>query len=365
MSSKKHILVPRFADSANVNPQNLNAKSLLSRFREPGVTWSMIHYLEPEKVFTNAPQVRITKLMPRYLWKPHLAAWYQQSADAIFYPGVMNVDEWALRIRALSGRKIPLVSTLEGLAGNPDRERQLSEWAGHPVYCQYVEPAVLRRVDYILKSSDHIIAISPFLARMGQKLYGNKISVHMLGVEGSLFTKASDRKRAMTVINIASLQPRKRPEMFLELAARFPEVDFVWFGEGEHRERFISEVERRNLGNLRFPGPKTPVELAGALQSACIFAIPSNSEGVPKVTQEAAACGLPIVVYGYYETPTVVDGHNGFVVWNDEEFCERVGTLIANPDLAARMGEQSAQMARQWNWDALAKRWEDEILNHL
>ncbi|MGE5111016.1 MAG: glycosyltransferase family 4 protein, partial [Acidobacteriaceae bacterium] len=273
--------------------------------------------------------------------------------------------EWALRTRAMTGRRVPLISTLEGLVGTPERERQLTQWAGHPVHCQQVDPGILRRLDFIYKISDHVIAISPFLARMGIKLYGEKFSVHMFGVEGSLFAPAPHPKRDLTVINIASFQPRKRPEMFLELAARFPKVNFVWYGNGQNRAQLIAAAEQRNLGNLRFPGSRTPAELAAALQSACIFAIPSNSEGVPKVTQEAAACGLPIVAYGYYETPTVVNGDNGFVVWSDEEFFDRVGMLIWDRDLAGRMGQRSAKLARQWRWDLLAPQWEHEILKHV
>lgn len=365
MSGTRRVLVPRLADGGNLNPQNQNAKALLKRFRDPETTWSVVHYTDPLPELSRCENIRLTKLLPRHLWKAHLAAWYQQPANAIFYPGAMWADEWALRIRAMTGRRVPLISTLEGLVGTPERERQLSEWAGHPVHCQKVDPAILRRLDFIYNISDHVIAISPFLARMGIKLYGEKFSVHMLGVEGNLFAPAPDPKRDLTVINIASFQSHKRPAMFLELAARFPAVNFVWYGNGQNRAQLIAAAEQRKLGNLRFPGSRTPSELAEALQSASIFAIPSNSEGVPKVTQEAAACGLPIVAYGYYETPTVVDGHNGFSVWSDEEFCERVSTLISDCNLAGAMGQRSAQMARQWNWDLLAPQWENEILKQL
>jgi glycosyltransferase involved in cell wall biosynthesis len=362
----KRVLVPRFTDAVNVNAQNLNAKSLLTRFRDEAARWSAVHYYSPQEEVVRAPQVELTPLLPKQLWKPHLASWYQRGADAIFYPGPTWADEWGLRIRTMTGRKVPLISTLEGLVGTPERERQLREWAGHPVYCQAVSEFQLRRLDYIYQLSDHIIAISPFLARMGSKLYGDKFSVQMLGVDGTVFRHASRSKRDRPlVINVANLRSHKRPEAFLELASRCPAADFVWYGDGDKRAALLQQAEARRLANLRFPGTRTPVELADEFRSATLLAMPSRAEGVPKVTQEAAACGLPIVIFGYYESPTVIDGQNGFVVWTDEEFFQRIETLLSDPKLAANMGARSAEMARAWNWDTLAPEWERQILQQI
>lgn len=325
----------------------------------------MIHYYDPLPAISESAKVNLSHLLPRHLWKPHLAAWYQKRADAIFYPGPTWADEWGLRFRAATGRRVPLISTLEGLVGTPERERQLTEWAGHPIYCQRVEESQLRRLDYIYQISDHIIAISPFLARMGQKLYGDKFSVHMLGVEPGIFSPPWNRKREKTVINVAGVKQHKRPEVFLELAANFTDTRFIWIGEGERRSELTAEAGRRGLHNLEFPGARRPTELTAELQKATLFAMPSNAEGVPKVTQEAAACGLPLVIFAYYESPTVVNGENGFVVWSDREFADRIGLLLSEPRLAAEMGDRSLQMAKAWQWDELAPQWEHEILHQV
>ncbi len=366
MSPRRHVLVPRFADATNFNAQNLNAKSLLTRFRDPFTTWSMVHYDSPMHGISQSTNVRLTHLLPRHLWRPHLAAWYQKPADAIFYPGVAQPDEWGLRLRARTGRKIPVISTLEALAGTPERERQLSEWAGHPVHCQRVGADVVKRLDYIYRNSDHIIALSPFLARMGQKLYGDKFSVHMLGIEDKVFfadpTLKPSRPR---VVSIGAVRHHKRPEQFLRLAASYPGADFVWFGEGELQVPLSCEAAQNGITNLTFAGIRNSVELANELRAASIFAMPSLGEGVPKVTQEAAACGLPVVIFGYYESPTVVDGQNGFAAWSDEEFAQRVGQLLSDSDLRARMRMCALRMAERWNWDSLAIEWESEILARI
>ena len=48
-------------------------------------------------------------------------------------------EDWGRRLRRLTGRRVPMVATLEGLLGGADREREYSEWAKHPVYCQAVD----------------------------------------------------------------------------------------------------------------------------------------------------------------------------------------------------------------------------------
>jgi len=366
VTPRRHVLVPRFADATNLNAQNLNAKSLLTRFRDPSTTWSMVYYDSPSPAISQSPNVELTHLLPRHLWRPHLAAWYQRPADAIFYPGIERADEWGLRLRRKTGRKIPVISTLEALAGTPERERQLSEWAGHPVHCQSVGPEVVKRLDYLYKNADHIIAISPFLGRMGQKLYGDKCSVHMLGIEDQIFRAGSSSKPSRPrVVSIGAVRHHKRPEQFLTVAASFPEADFVWFGEGNLRIPLAREAAQRGFTNVSFAGVRTSAELANELRAASVFAMPSLGEGVPKVTQEAAACGLPLVIFGNYESPTVVDGQNGFVVWTDKEFLQRVGSLLSDSALRTRMGACSLRMAEMWSWDSLAAGWESEILSRI
>jgi glycosyltransferase involved in cell wall biosynthesis len=80
------------------------------------------------------------------------------------------------------------------------------------------------------------------------------------------------------------------------------------------------------------------------------------------VTHEAASSGLPIVLNGFYEAPTVIHEQNGLVAWSDEELIEHVGTLIRDPDKRARMGQRSAEMAKEWDWDLIAPRWEKLII---
>ncbi len=365
MTALRRILVPRFVDRANLNAQNLNAKAMLARFRAPEAEWMTAYHGDPEPEVRNAANVRLTPLGADRAWKWRLVRLYQQNADAIFYPGREWPDLAGLRWRKLTGRRIPVIGTLEALAGDEERERQLSTWAGHRVYCQRVSAKVVRRVDAILQDCDHIIAISPFLADMGARLYGPKFSVCGLGIDAEIFhAMGRDQAEPMRFVCAGNFQPGKRPEMLLELGARFPQAEFHWFGHGAE-DAFNQRAQQRRLKNVKYAGPRTPAALADEFCQAHAFLMLSYAEGVPKVAQEAAACGLPVLQFGFYEAPTVVDGQNGFVIWDDEQLFARVGEWIESPSRAAAMGACGAQMAKQWSWDIQAPQWEQAVVGAI
>lgn len=357
------ILVGQLVDEANNNAQCLNIKALLSRTASTQICWTAPYYHRPAPLVERSWNVCLVRLWRRRFWTWHKFFFYQRSADAIFYPGVYWFDDLALQVRKRIGRRIPVIATLEGFAGNEQREHQLSQWAGHPVFCQPVAAKLLARIDRVLNEADHVIAISPFIARMGSYLYGSKFSVLSLGVDlRTFFPPAIRTGTKFTVVGVGTVYARKRPQVFLDLAQRFPMAAFLWLGEGELRKQLMDQAKQRGLLNLEFRGAIANDELADEFRRADLFVLPSRSEGVPKVIQEAAACGLPAIVFGYYETPTVIEGQNGYVVWSDEQLFERVGELIEDRAVAVRMGLRGAKLAKEWNWDQLAPQWEDTIL---
>jgi glycosyltransferase involved in cell wall biosynthesis len=151
----------------------------------------------------------------------------------------------------------------------------------------------------------------------------------------------------------------------LDLARRYPEADFVWYGEGELRRPLADEAARRGLRNLSFAGPLAPSALAEAFRKAEILVLPSLSEGVPRITHEAAASGLAQVIFGFYEAPTVADGINGTVVWSDEELERRLGELLADRERTRAMGMAGVEMARAWTWSRLAPLWQEAITSSV
>ena len=289
MKAKRRIFVGQLCDKSNNNAQVLNTRALLARFRIPDVEWIAPYYEEPDSALIGRKNIRLVKLCRTRLWQFHKFLLYQLRVDAIFYPNAYWFDDLALQLRKFTARRVKVISTLEGLVGNEERERRLSEWAGHTVHCQQVPDSRLRRFDRVHGEADQIVAISPFLAKMGRKLYGDNFSVISLGIDTSVFypeeTKKPDRFR---IIGAGRLYANKRPGLFLDLAESFPQADFVWFGDGESREQLLNSIKQRRLENLSFPGAILNNRLSDEMRAADFFILPSLAEGSPKVVQEAA-----------------------------------------------------------------------------
>lgn len=359
------IYIPQLMDLGQFNPQNNNARMMLLRWKLQNCKVTTLAYDDPDPALEINDNIHLIRLIRRHGWTPHLFLSYFRRYNAIYYPGVHLVtDLAALRWRKRLGLKAALISTLEGLGGDAERERILTAAAGHSVYCQPVDPGTLNRLDTLMVSSDHIFAISPFLARMGRTLYGDKFSVLPLGVDLTTYypPQERERNRQPVVVSAGRVAPHKRPDLFIKLAEQHPNVRFLWYGEGEQRTELLAQAAASRLANLDYPGSLPPSQLAAAFRRADVFIMPSKSEGVPKVIQEAAACGLPIILYGFYEAPSVVHGRNGYVVWSDQELVQRLAELLSDPALRTRFGTKGAEMACEWDWDLIAPAWEMELL---
>jgi glycosyltransferase involved in cell wall biosynthesis len=358
------IFVPRLMDANNNNAQNSNAQAMLRAWSAMDTRVRTLTYGTPDSEVASNPSIEITRLWRWRAWIVHLFICYFRPCDAIFYPGAEAADFAALRWRRWSGQSVPVIATLEGLVGDRQREVEYSRIAGHPVYCQLVSAKVLERLDALYREANHIIAISPFLARMGATRYGDKFSVLPLGVDSATFYPPANRAAgpAPLVVSAGRVASHKRPRVFLELAQCFPDARFKWFGEGSDRPSLLTEASARGLTNVDFPGAKHPAELAEEFRKADIFILPSHSEGAPKVIQEAQACGLPVIAFGFYEPPTLIDSQTGFLVWTDAQLAARLGQLIEHTSLRYAFGAKTRELTLGWDWDRVGPLWERHMM---
>ncbi len=130
------------------------------------------------------------------------------------------------------------------------------------------------------------------------------------------------------------------------VARTHPDVLFLIAGDGPERSRL--EALARGLGAdaLRFLGVLPGAELPRYFACCEIFVLASLYEGIPTVLVEAAAAARPIVT-----TPTrnvedvVIAGESGYVVeGTPEAFAERIGYLLAHPEVGHAMGVRGQQM---------------------
>jgi glycosyltransferase involved in cell wall biosynthesis len=169
-------------------------------------------------------------------------------------------------------------------------------------------------------------------------------------VDIARFRPAGEAPTRFRAIFVGAIGHRKGVHYLLDAWQRLalPDAELLLAG-GVQAE--IAPLVARHEGKLgvRCLGHVDPLPL---YQSGSIFVFPSLSEGSAKVTYEAMACGLPVVV-----TPNAGsvarDGVDGFVVpvRDAEALAEGIGTLYRDPELRRVMGRAARTRAEAYTWE--------------
>lgn len=111
---------------------------------------------------------------------------------------------------------------------------------------------------------------------------------------------------------------------------------------------------QNQMDNIECPGYANPVEF---YQRSSVFVFPSLSEGFGKVTLEAMASGLPVIVTVPAGEP-VRDCEDGFVIpaGDVEALKDKIMYFYDHRDEIERMGRNAREQAEKYNWDAYSER---------
>jgi glycosyltransferase involved in cell wall biosynthesis len=152
---------------------------------------------------------------------------------------------------------------------------------------------------------------------------------------------------------------RKNPVHLLQAVERMRHrnrVAVLFMGDG--RERAALETYARARGiDAHFLGFVNQTEMPSRYALADVLVLPSSGDPRGTVTNEAMACGLPVVISNmvgiYGEGDIVRHGENGFVyqVGDNEALAGLLDRLVEDDALRRRMSERSWEIIREWNFD--------------
>jgi len=197
--------------------------------------------------------------------------------------------------------------------------------------------------------SSHIFAVSGSTrdCLVGEEgIHPAKVSVLPNAVDTGRFRPATDAERAaaraelglagarLVVAGLGRLHPQKNWPLFLEVAGRFPEAEFVIAGTGPEE----GNLRKLAPGNVRFAGFR---DARTVLAAADVFLLTSDYEGTPMTLLEAMACGVPAVVSAVDGCAEIMGGGRGGVAaapGDVGDFAGKVGEFLGRPDLRASEG---------------------------
>ena len=141
------------------------------------------------------------------------------------------------------------------------------------------------------------------------------------------------------------------------------------------REQEVFENMRRickeeNLDDrVHFIGYVADEMMVPYYQQALLFVLPSLFEPFGMTTQEAMACGMPVIASKYGGIRNVIThGKDGMLVdsENREEFADIIIKLLNDEKLRKSMGQAAGNLIRlQYSWEAIADRFLDFYCEYI
>jgi phosphatidylinositol alpha-1,6-mannosyltransferase len=174
------------------------------------------------------------------------------------------------------------------------------------------------------------------------------------------------------IVCVSRLMARKGQDKLIRALPKIqqtaPNSSLIIVGDGPYRkdlERLVKKLELEKFVHLT--GKVSQTELSKWYAAGDIFAMPCRTrmggwdvEGLGIVFLEGSATGLPVIVGDSGgAVDAVIDSDTGFLVdgTNTSEIAGRIAYLIANPDVAKKMGEAGRNwVTQEWTWDQSFKK---------
>lgn len=128
----------------------------------------------------------------------------------------------------------------------------------------------------------------------------------------------------LKICTVGRIGFQKNPQLFNEIAKKFPQYAFTWIGDGELKESLTSK-------NIEITGWASRENVLKQLCENDIFILPSLWEGLPIALLEAMYLGKICIVSNVIGNRDVIkNGKNGFVCDNLNEYENVLNSIIDN-----------------------------------
>lgn len=167
------------------------------------------------------------------------------------------------------------------------------------------------------------------------------------------------------IISLGRLTPQKNQIMLInavnELHKKYPDLKLKIYGEGPLRKNFEDVIKNLNAQDfIKLTGRTNDVPKA--LETAEIFILTSDFEGMPNALMEAMAAGLPCI-----STDCPCGGakalinnfENGILipVGDYQALIKSIEFLLTNPEKAAQIGEAAGKSSLNFTPDKIFNDW--------
>ncbi len=129
-------------------------------------------------------------------------------------------------------------------------------------------------------------------------------------------------------------------------------------GDGKHRAGLEARAAHLGIADaVRFTGQLFSAEaVREEMDAADLFAVPSRTEGLPKVLIEAMARGLPCIGSTVGGIPELLEPESLIPPGDVTALAEKIREVVTDPERMARMSARNIAKAREYHEDVLSER---------
>lgn len=173
---------------------------------------------------------------------------------------------------------------------------------------------------------------------------GVDTTCYMVDEKKRVAERNAKKLEGLVIGTVGLVVPRKGVDEFLDLAQRFSDHPFIWFGK-IYSKLMVKGIPKNLPPNVQFTGYVQDV--VAAFNALDIFVFLSEEENQGMVILEAASLGLPILLR---DLPAyrgwMVHDQNCLIAQSDAEAEQYLARLIADPGLRMRLGEHARLTAK-------------------
>jgi len=187
---------------------------------------------------------------------------------------------------------------------------------------------ILERTCFFL--SDQVAVESPSAVHfLKLSRYRKKIAINSaMYVDTNLFSVRKSINERQNLVGFIGRLSKEKGVMNFARAIPFilkcrNDVEFLIGGDGQLLNNLVEELKRSGCSEkTTFTGWIPHDELPDYLNKLKLLVLPSYSEGVPGIVQEAMACGTPVLATPVGGVPDLIkEGETGFILENNSPEC--------------------------------------------
>lgn len=227
---------------------------------------------------------------------------------------------------------------------------------------------------FLYPYADGIIFQTNQAASFFSKKIQNKGIVLPNPLDSSRIPEPFTGERDKVIVGAGRFEPQKNFSLliaaFKEFYQQHQDYKLVIYGDGRMRKQLEEEIENTGLpmGTITLPGRVT--DLPKKINSAAVFVLTSDYEGMPNVLIEAMAMGVPCISTDCPPGgPAQLIKHkeNGFLfpVGNKDELINYLNLLTDDLDISNRFSMESIKLKESLDANIICKEWAEYLAKRI